>query len=70
MLLDSLDYNKLSIGRASLKQKIATSPQCEFNFFFKLASPKFIVYCTRNCLITNLSSAVQIPVTGPGNYIS
>ena len=32
-----------------------TSPQGEFNFRFKLASPKFIVYCTRNCPITKLS---------------
>ena len=49
-------------------EKIVTSPQGDFNFRFKLASPKFIVFCTRNCPITNLSSAVQIPVTVPGNY--
>ena len=47
-----------------------TSPQGEFNFRFKLASPKFIICCTRNCPITNLSSTVQIPVTSPSNYIS
>ena len=38
-------------------------------FALNLRVLNFVVYCTRNCLITNLSSAVQNPVTAPGNYI-
>ena len=40
------------------------------NFRFKLASPKFIVYCMRNSPITNFSSTLQFPVTVLSHYIS
>ena len=62
MLLDSLEYNKTINWTSNFKAKNCDESTGDFNFRFKFASPKFIVYYIRNCPKTNLSSAAQIPV--------